>query len=492
MSNLDTTIGLDIPTMAEIIQSFVAAINLNIDPSFAIEDDNLASQIVVVLAQECSNLFDTIENAYDVLNPQTASDQNLDDAAKYVGVTRSPALATQVFLLLSTATNNTVFPANTSLTAETYTISNSNAITIKSSETAQAMVKVTTAVSGQHYTFELDNTVVDYVATGLDTPSTIATALVAHVLSDTSLFTASITAGDTSQLVINKTTIGIIDYSQSFSIVINTPINLSLTSISAYLSFLNSVTGNITIPFNTFDLSTTPVAGVSSKQPANGINGAPEDSDQTLRLKRALSLAVGGNRTIIAIQSALLATLYVQKARVYQNTSDTPFPITGDVTLLPHSIYAVLVGGYSQDIGTSIYNRMSEGIQTNGSTTVTIKDQYNNNDLISFTYAEQISIAMTVVVTIDKGLLYKINQNDIASIKAAVLQYIQTLNIAETMYIASVSSVAGAQVEYGVRSVAVSYTILPSPTVHTDNLVVDADEIIVINPDNLTIMVAAT
>lgn len=492
MSNLDTSIGLVVPTMAEIQSAFVAQINDKIDPSFAIENDNLLAQIVVILSQECSNMFDTLQNAYDVLNPETARGLNLDDACKYIGVSRGQALATKVYLLLSSATDGDVFPANTDLSASGFTISSASDITMSSSTAAQASVQVLNAVEGYTYSFELDDILISYTADVTDTIQDIAIQLKDSVIADAALFTAIIDPEDDSQIIVNQTTAGDIDYSNAFVISIASPEGLSISSVSAYAPLLNNSTGNITIPAGTFTLSSTPIAGISSFQAENGINGQPEDSDQVLRIKRDLALGYGGNRTIASIQAAVLTTQYVQKAKVYQNTADTSEDLSPGITLLPHSIYAVALGGYKVDIATSIYNRMSEGIQTNGETPVALTDEFENYILINFDYATQVAVSLNIAVVIDKTVLFKINKNVVPNIQAAILQYIQTLGIGETMYMESLISVAGCQVEYGIRSISVSYTILPSATIYNVDLVTLANQIVVVNEDNILVTVSAT
>ena len=491
MSNLDTTTGLQIPTMAQVIQNFVAGINENIDPTFAIQNRNILSQIIVILSQELSNLYDTLQVCFDVLDPQTATGQNLIDAVQYVGITPQAALATKVYLLLSAAGATTI-PANTQLTASNITISNAQAYSIDPTEAAQASVQVLNAVENQHYTFELDDTLIDYIGLPSDTVQTIVTALVNLVLTDAPLFTAQVDPNDDTQLIVNRITNGDVDYSQAFNISINTADSLDLTSISTYAPFLNSVTGNISVPAGTFDMSSTPVSGISSQQPEDGINGQDADTDQSLRLRRNVSLAFSGNRTTASIEAQLANTIYVQKSEVYQNTSDNSEELDTGITLLPHSIYAVCLGGYKTDIANAIFNTMSEGIQTNGETAVMLQDNQGNSTLVYFDYAGQVPVALNIAVVIDKTLLYKIDKNALANIQNEVFEYIQGLGIGETMYIMSIEGMVGCAVQYGIKSITVSYTLLPDTTTPlTVDLIPLKNQVVVANLDNINVTVSA-
>src|SRR6185437_16588305 len=156
MANLDTDHGLQAPTMAQIILSFVSAIQANFNPNFAIENANILAQIIVIISQEFSDLYDTLQYGFDQLDPSTATGQNLIDACQYVGVSPAPAEPTAVWLLLNSATAAT-FPANTQLTSGQFTISNPSEIDISQSACAQANIKVLSATDGDVYTFELDD-----------------------------------------------------------------------------------------------------------------------------------------------------------------------------------------------------------------------------------------------------------------------------------------------------------------------------------------------
>jgi hypothetical protein len=489
--NLDTQYGLNTPTEAEIIAAFVLQINTYIDASFAITNTSLLSQIIVICSDKLNDLFETLTVCFDVLDPSTATGDNLVDACKYVGVSRGEALATQVFLLLTSETE-VDFPKNTQLTSGQFTIKNNVAIPILADSCAQCKITVTEAVESAVYSFELNDILVSYTAAVSDTIATIATALAEQTPLDAPLFIAEVDSGDTSSFIINATTDGVLDYAQSFSVSVNTG-DIIVGSISAYGQFFNSETGNITIPAETFNLESTPISGVSSLQPEAGINGQDQDTDQDLRIKRDLSLSVGGARTNSAIRSALLATNYVKKAQVYQNRLTTPEPITETLDLLGNSIYAVVLGGYKVDIANSIYRKMSEGIQTNGETVVTLYDDFKNPIFISFDYAEQIPVAVQISVMVDKSLLYKINKNASANAKAAVFQNIQGLNIGETMYVDDLISAVWAQIGYGIKSAGttITYQKLPSETNYTADLVVEANQVVTCSIANISITVIA-
>lgn len=479
--------------MAQIIQSFVAQINQNIDPAFVVQNQNILSQIIVILSQELSNLFDTLQVGFDVLDPNSASGNDLIDAAQYVGVKPLQAMPTIVYLLLL-SDSPTVFPINTTLSAGGYTIENLDAgYEIVNITCSQATVQVLSAIENTNYQVQVEGELVSYTATPDDTIASIATKIAALIngIAPTYPLIASVNSTDTSKVTINIGSEGKIIYNQLFAVSAD-GVYVKVSQIGVYGKFTNSVTGNISIPAGTFNLSSTPIAGVSTQQPENSINGNDADTDETLRLRRQLSLAYGGNRTIAAIRSRLLGTTFVKKAKVYQNQLSTPLALSNSITLKPNSIYAVVLGGYAPDIANTIYNTMSEGIQTNGSEIQFVTDDENNVIIINFDYAQEVYISMQVNIVVDKNVLYKIDKNAQQNIANAVLDYIQNLNIGETMYILSIKGVASCAVEYGIKSVDVSYQVLPNGLPQTTDLLAQPNQIILFNAANLTVNLTST
>ena len=96
-----------------------------------------------------------------------------------------------------------------------------------------------------------------------------------------------------------------------------------------------------------------------------------------------------------SIASALLTLNGVTSANVYENDQDT----TDDEGRPPHSIEAVVNGGESDEIGLTIWQKKSAGINTFGSQSVTINDSQGFPHVINFNRPLVVDIYLNVTVT---------------------------------------------------------------------------------------------
>jgi hypothetical protein len=495
MATLDTEQGLNLPVQAELIKSFVDEINDKIDPTFVIDNRNLLASMIVILSQKLNDLYETLGVCFDIVGGEGTTGDNLLDFCRWVGIKPKEAQPTRVYLMLSAA-KSTVVPTNTTLTSKSFTITNNQAININPDSCIQAVISVSDAQYNTQYAIALNGIEISYTANPSDTTTSIATALQAAIIEHAPLFRATV---DQNQLTITRTVGGDVNYfyTDPFKIKVLTTDHIALNSFGALGYFDNSVTGPINIQAGIFTLDKTPIEGVSTVQKNDAVVGSDAESDQDLRIRRNQSVAYGGSRTFLSIQAGLLATNYVQKAVVYQNVSDYPKVIDnqGDVpiTLLPHSIYAVVLGGYAPEVAQTIFNRMSEGIETNGNTgvTITLNNQpeydYTDYQLIKFDFAEQIDIDINISITVDGSVFYKVNKNAEAVILNNIVDYMRSLGIGETLYIDSMTSVAGCAVEYGIKDIEMNYTLRSNNQSYTTDLKIRKNQVVVADPNNIKI-----
>ena len=96
-----------------------------------------------------------------------------------------------------------------------------------------------------------------------------------------------------------------------------------------------------------------------------------------------------------SIASALLTLNGVTSANVYENDQDT----TDDEGRPPHSIEAVVNGGESDEIGLTIWQKKSAGIDTFGSQQVTINDSQGFPHVINFNRPLVVDVYLNITVT---------------------------------------------------------------------------------------------
>jgi uncharacterized phage protein gp47/JayE len=132
---------------------------------------------------------------------------------------------------------------------------------------------------------------------------------------------------------------------------------------------------------------------VSNNVPAN--TGREAESDTELRQRWNASLYTRSVGMTDSISSALMTLNGVTSAYVYENDSDT----TDAEGRPPHSIEAVVNGGESAEIGLTIWQKKSAGIDTFGSYSVSVNDSQGFPHTINFNRPIVVDVWLNISVT---------------------------------------------------------------------------------------------
>ena len=198
--------------------------------------------------------------------------------------------------------------------------------------------------------------------------------------------------------------------------------------------------GDITVSSGTITQIVTPVFGwYSVVNNVNGSGGTNQESDAELRARYALATSSPSQTVFESIIASVSAVEGVKRIKAYEND-------TGSVNSLghpAHSITLVVEGGEDVDVANEIYYKKTPGCYTNGTTTVPIVSLSGNTTNISFyrpTYK-------TVYVKVSLKKLSSYNDSYADDIKAAIVDYINNLEIAETVYRSVLWSIATGQMK---------------------------------------------
>ena len=198
--------------------------------------------------------------------------------------------------------------------------------------------------------------------------------------------------------------------------------------------------GDITVSSGTITQIVTPVFGwYSVVNNVNGSGGTNQESDAELRARYALATSSPSQTVFESIIASVSAVEGVKRIRAYENDTGT----TNDLGHPPHSITLVVEGGDDTDVATEIYFKKTPGCYTNGTTTVPIVSLSGNTTNISFyrpTYK-------TVYVKVSLKKLSSYNDSYADDIKNAIVEYINNLDIAETVYRSVLWSIATGQMK---------------------------------------------
>lgn len=198
--------------------------------------------------------------------------------------------------------------------------------------------------------------------------------------------------------------------------------------------------GDITVASNTITKIITPVFGwYSVVNNFNGSGGTNEETDAELRGRYALATAAPSETVFESIIASVSAVEGVRRIRAYENDTGT----ANSLGHPPHSITLVVEGGDDTDVATEIYFKKTPGCYTNGTTSVDIVSLSGNTTKISFyrpTYK-------TVYVKVSLKKLSSYNDEYANDIKKAIVDYINNLEIAETVYRSVLWSIATGQMK---------------------------------------------
>jgi uncharacterized phage protein gp47/JayE len=224
----------------------------------------------------------------------------------------------------------------------------------------------------------------------------------------------------------------------------------------------------------------TPVSGWTGvTNAADATAGRAIETDPELRARREQEYQTGGNSPADAIRSDLSALSGVTQVVVFENTT-----LATDADGLPaKSVEALVLGGTTQTIGETLWRAKAAGIETYGSTAVTVVDVSGVGRVVHFTRPTARNIYVEVFPVIDPAL-YGGAAGE-AAIKAAILEAGNALLAGEPVRVARLSQkVMGVRGVVDVLSIAVGFS--PS-TLGTSNLSIALRERAVFDTGRITV-----
>lgn len=152
--------------------------------------------------------------------------------------------------------------------------------------------------------------------------------------------------------------------------------------------------------------------------PIEATLGSLELADAPARDLRRNTLALQGVSLPEAITSALYATDGVRGVQFRENVTGATLVIDG-VTLVEHSVWAVVDGGTDQDVALALLENKSGGANWNGPVTVPLVDQFSGQTY-SVKFQRPTLVPVLVRVTIKRGTSSAEPQD---AVRKAVLAY---------------------------------------------------------------------
>lgn len=132
---------------------------------------------------------------------------------------------------------------------------------------------------------------------------------------------------------------------------------------------------------------------------ANGILGAPVESDNNLRENRTNLLATYGSASLSAIYSGMYQVDGVTDVKVEENNTLLPITI-GGVTIQPGYVYVAVIGGTDNNVAGSLYDKKTPGIPMQGNTTVSYINPEWNTAPVNIIFQRPTAVPLQVNITV--------------------------------------------------------------------------------------------
>lgn len=382
-----TSQGFKQKRLPDIIQSMNSRIADQLGVQIQTSANSVFGQLVGVFAYEIADLWEQASQVYGAMYPHTAFGTSLNNASALAGITPISAEKTTVVCTCYGA-DGTSIPYGSQIASATdsnitFSCIDSNATIDKGECNFAGVIVPSAVVPSTVYTVTVNGTAHNYTALAGDTANIVLTEL------GSLISIAGITA------TVNNDTLEISSTDQRDVFTISVSADLDFDSIGSPVNFECDVIGAITPAIGDLTDIVTTFAGwdsVSNNVPAN--TGREAESDTALRQRWNGSLYTRSVGMTDSIASALMTLNGVTSAYVYENSTDS----TDADGRPPHSIEAVVNGGDADDIGLTIWQKKSAGIDTYGSQSVSINDSQGFPHVINYNRPIEVNVWLNIAV----------------------------------------------------------------------------------------------
>jgi uncharacterized phage protein gp47/JayE len=399
------------------------------DPT--INPQSLLNVLVTSFADEIASLWEVGQDVYYSQYPSSAEGLSLDNAMQFGGVTRLKKARTIYSLkctgadgtniLYGSLVKSTTQPAKMFQCSRLQTISRSNFRRIR------IRPVVGEGTIAELYTIAINNGTYSYEAQEGDNEETILNAL-SNAITDTD-FTKTVAEREIEGVTHFELTIEHIGGQSSNVMVLSD--NLIVTECTSNIVFESVDYGEVIVPNNTITEIVTVINGFYSvTNDIAPVRGRLTETDVEARQSYIKRIAVRSKNMLESITSALYDSVQgVTAAMGYENCTST----TDSEGRPPHSIEIVVDGGDDGEVAQVIFSEKANGIQTYGSTTMDVADEFGNIHNISFSRPTYRYVWMKVSLT--RNTAEAIPPNYAARTKLAIIEDGKNLNVGQTVFL---------------------------------------------------------
>lgn len=343
--------------------------------------NSMIGVLLGIVAYESDKQWQLAEADYYARSPISADEGSIDNTLAYTNVIRKKAEHTYLYLVCY-GRNNMLLPSNCqarSNDGEKYNIDGMSMITLDNCVSVSLSVDV---AAGRCYTIVIDDEQrIEYTAQKDDTQSKVYTELIKQVKGD---WTADV---KDAKLVLehkDRRYGGTVSPSETFRV----------EQVGSPIKFIAENTGPIEPELKSVVTINTNYDGwysVSNESDAY----VGRDAETTTEVRQRYASAVFRNSMTMkeSIKAAILELPAVKNCTVYENRSDEIVD-----NMKPHSVEVIVHGGDDIEIANTIINRLSAGIDTNGTIEMLVADSEGTEELVKFNRPKEIPIHIMVKI----------------------------------------------------------------------------------------------
>lgn len=410
-----TASGFTRKTLPEILQTMNDKHVARYGSAWVPDTNNPLYNLMVIYAEEASDLWEAQQQSYDARFPKGATDVSLDNVCDMVDIQRIDAAKSSVSLEF-TGLVGTVVPSGTALkvsgTEDRFFTTTSK--TLLATQFSDITLSISSVVNSTVYSLTVNNTVVSITSSGSATANSILVQLLAALSVITN---CTCTMPTSTTLRINVTEINSV-----LPIIVGA--RIAIDSVSDIVTAEAEFEGVVKAPIGTLNTLLVPISGITSVNNLTAATeGREEETDDELRIRRYDSVQIIGASTNSAITANVRNLDGVVAAFIIENKT-----FTTDVDGRPAKSFEVVVdGGDTQEIAQVIWDYHPVGIESTGDITRTVFDIDDMPQTIEFSRPVPVYIKSEIDYTKYDEEAFATTGED--GIKAAALAYGQSLNI---------------------------------------------------------------
>lgn len=379
-----TNTGLEKPMLAECVQEIGDALEGVVGPVNR-EADSTTGQWIGVEAEANTVHFEALEHLWNSRFLSTATGAALDAIGTWFGVARNGRTATQANAVIY-GTESTLVPAGSLASFGNHNFALQEDAVISRSSLVDGQFRIG-SLDQSAYTVRIDGADLSYTRKNEDTLATVAKQIAALI--------------DQSQKYIASSSGAVVSLT-SESKVQGYPVSLeegmTWVKIGSPALFTATEKGAVVVPVGGLNTPVSAIPGWTGvTNLVAGSAGSDRESDTAYRnrLRNARS-ANNGSATESAISARLLNEVAgVTLAVVLEN--DTMKTVDD---MPPKSIQCIVAGGLEQDVADAIWKYKAAGIETYGTTNITVRDSHGQSHVVGFSRPVNLTIYVRVAVTL--------------------------------------------------------------------------------------------